>query len=42
MRCNANKDIVQLIVDQRRRKRDIAATLFACTGHWRDDHRDFV
>jgi len=28
-------DIVQLIVNQRQRKREIAATLvFVCTGYW--------
>jgi len=28
-------DIVQLIGNQRQRKREIAATLvFVCTGHW--------
>jgi len=28
-------DIVQLIVNQSQRKREIAATLvFVCTGHW--------
>jgi len=34
MRCNTNKDITQLIVNQRQRKREIAATLvFISTGH---------
>jgi len=34
MRCNANKDIGHLPVNQRQRKREIAATLvFVCTGH---------
>jgi len=32
--CNANKDIAELIVNQRQRKREIAATIvFVCTGH---------
>jgi len=35
MRCNPNKDIVQLTVNQRQRKREMAATLvFVFTGHW--------
>jgi len=35
MRYNANEDIAQLIVNQRQRKWEIAATLvFVCTGHW--------
>jgi len=35
MRCNANKDITQLVVNQRQRKREIAPTLiFVCTSHW--------
>jgi len=34
MRCNANKDIVQPVVNQRQRKREIAAALvFACSGY---------
>jgi len=34
VRCNANKDMVQLTVNQRPRKREIAATIvFVCTGH---------
>jgi len=33
-RCNTNIDIAQLIVNQRQRKREIAATLvFVFTGH---------
>jgi len=32
--CNANKDIAQLIVNQKQRKGEIAATLvFVCTGY---------
>jgi len=32
--CNANKDIAQLIVNQRQRKQEIASILvFVCTGH---------
>jgi len=34
MRCNANKDITQLIINYRQRTREIAATLvFVYTGH---------
>jgi len=34
MRCNTDKDIAQLIVNLRQRKREIAATLvFVCTGY---------
>jgi len=35
MRCNASKDIAQFIVNQKQRKREIAAKLvFVYTGHW--------